>query len=231
MHSGYLHTEFALAHRRSRRLRRLAGGLPVSEVDFLSRSHVFLVEAVAALEARRPELRGAIEVHLVGNVTDADRAVAAPHAFVRLHGFQSHGDTIALLKSADLLFLPMHDLPPGLRAGLVPSKTYEYVASGRPILAAVPDGDARDLLLRAGTATVCRPTAVDCLADAILARFESRSAGEPEPTVDPAVVEEYDYRRLAARMAAVIERVAAASEPRRAPTSPARRARRTSPDR
>ena len=61
------------------------------------------------------------------------------------------------MRSADLLFLPMHDLPPGRRAGLVPYKTYEYLAAERPILAAVPDGDARDILSRVSHATLCRP--------------------------------------------------------------------------
>ena len=43
-----------------------------------------------------------------------------------------------LISSADLLFLPMHELPEGTSARIVPCKTYEYLASGRPVLAAVP---------------------------------------------------------------------------------------------
>ena len=207
VHTGYLHTEFALDHQRSRRLRRLAGGMPIRDVDFLTRSHVYLLEAVAKLELAQPELRGSIEVHLVGNLTAADRDVAAPYPFVQLHGFRPHAETIAVLKGADLLFLPMHDLPQGTRAGLVPSKTYEYVASGRPILAAVPDGDARDLLARVGSATLCRPAAVECLSAAIHEAVRARQAGTPLPRPNEAVVAEYDYRRLAARMASLIERV------------------------
>ncbi len=34
------------------------------------------------------------------------------------------------MRSADLLFLPMQNLPPGVRATIVPGKTYEYLASG-----------------------------------------------------------------------------------------------------
>ena len=71
-----------------------------------------------------------------------------------LRDFIPHAGTIELMRSADLLFLPMHDLPPGRRAGLVPQKTYEYLAARRPILAAVPDGDARDLLEASGVAAV-----------------------------------------------------------------------------
>ncbi len=73
------------------------------------------------------------------------------------------------MRSADLLFLPMHDLPAGRRAGLVPQKTYEYLAAGRPILAAVPDGDARDLLDASGVARLCRPADAAAMAAAVAA--------------------------------------------------------------
>jgi hypothetical protein len=59
-------------------------------------------------------------------------------------------ESVALIRLADLLFLPMRDLPPGVRVTIVPGKTYEYLASRRPILAAVSDGDARDLLESGG---------------------------------------------------------------------------------
>ena len=66
-------------------------------------------------------------------------------------GYLAHDESLALVRSADLLLLPMQDLPAGTRAGLVPGKTYEYLASGRPILAAVPEGDARIYSKRLGT--------------------------------------------------------------------------------
>src|SRR5262249_12021847 len=107
----------------------------------------------------------------------------------------------------NLLFLPMQDLPPGRRAGIVPGKTYEYLGSGRRILAAVPDGDAREILEEAGGSIVCRPADVDALAAAILgevARFES---GEPAPVPAEAVVERYEYGALAERLAAAFDRL------------------------
>ena len=48
-----------------------------------------------------------------------------------------------------MLFLPMQELPRGHRGRMVPCKGYEYLASGRPILAALPEGDGRDAFSRA----------------------------------------------------------------------------------
>jgi glycosyltransferase involved in cell wall biosynthesis len=207
VHSGYLHTGFGLRHRRTRRLRRLLGGLPVPAADFLTRSHVYLLAAVAAVLGDDPTLLGAVEVHLLGTTTDDDRAAAAPYPFVRYHGYLGHAQATEILRTADLLFLPMQDLPPGTRAGLVPGKTYEYMASGVPILAAVPDGDARDMLTDVGTASVCRPADVNCLAASIRTRIEAWRKGAPLVAPDPAVLARFERRRLTSEMADLVKTV------------------------
>ena len=61
----------------------------------------------------------------------------------------------------------MHDLPVGTRPAIVPGKTYEYLPTGQPILAAVPDGDARDLLERGGNAFICRRADISEMASVI----------------------------------------------------------------
>jgi len=207
VHSGYLHTDLGLRHRRAGRVRRLLGGMPIPGVDFLTRSHFYLLQAVEAVLQGAPSLRGVVQVHLVGAVTEQDREVAAPYPFVRFHEYKPHAETISLLQTADLLFLPMQDLPFGVRAGLVPGKTYEYMASGVPILAAVPDGDARDMLLSVGTAIVCRPSSVNCLADALRQRIDAWRQGAPRPQPNPAVLARFERRQLTSELAALIEEV------------------------
>ena len=126
---------------------------------------------------------------------------------MRLHGRLSHRETLALLRSADLLFLPMHELPPGQRAGLIPYKTYEYLAARRPILAAVPDGDVRDMLAplgaRHGLPALRRGRPHACVA--------GTSRGGPSEDVDLALdappLADYDRGRLVARLAEVFDDV------------------------
>jgi glycosyltransferase involved in cell wall biosynthesis len=204
VHTGTLHTELGARHRASGRWRRIAGGMPVPEVDFLTRSHVFLLEAVERLFAHDPTLRGSVEVHLAGVTTPDDEAAAAGHSFVKFHGYVAHEETVSMIRAADLLFLPMHDLPPGLRAGLVPGKAYEYMASGTPILAAVPDGDARDYLEAVGTATVCRPADVSCLEQAIERQLRKQRAGAPRPEPNPSVLARFERRQLTADLAELL---------------------------
>jgi glycosyltransferase involved in cell wall biosynthesis len=216
VHTGYLHTELGQQHRRRRALRRALGG-SVSGLDILTRSHVYLVEAINRLLASRPELAGIIELHLAGVTTEADREIASKCPVAVLHGYVTHADSIGLMQTADLLFLPMQSLPPGRRATIVPGKTYEYLASGTPTLAAVPDGDARDILGEAGNAILVRPDDIDGMAAAIAGAVERFQAGLPSRPPDPDVVARFEYRRLAGELAAVFEAVLGSPSPARVP--------------
>jgi glycosyltransferase involved in cell wall biosynthesis len=51
---------------------------------------------------------------------------------------------------------------------MVPCKGYEYLASGRPILAALPEGDGRDVFQRAAASYVVWPSDPQAMADAIV---------------------------------------------------------------
>jgi glycosyltransferase involved in cell wall biosynthesis len=210
VHTGALHTELGRDHRRTRTLRRLLGGTSL-DVEILTRSHVHLLAAIERLAAARPELAGKIELHLVGKLTDADREVANRHPGVHVHAYGQlpHAQTIEVARSADLLFVPMHELPEGTRAGLVPCKTYEYLAAGRPILAAVSDGDARDLLARFSRVSLCRPSDEHAMAAAIERLIDARGPGATErnPASTPAedeLLAAYERRHLTSRIAGVL---------------------------
>jgi glycosyltransferase involved in cell wall biosynthesis len=207
VHTGYLHTELGLRQRTSAPLRRLLGGESIPGVDILTRSHVFLLQAVDELLASDPTLVGKIEVHLAGELTDADRAVPDRNRVVRYRGYLAHDKTVDLMRSADVLFLPMQDLPAGVRAGLVPGKTYEYLASSRPILAAVPPGDARDLLLQAGNASICDPGDVASMARAISEHVTRWRDGAAPARPEGAVLARYERRQLTVELASVFDGV------------------------
>ncbi len=207
VHSGYLYTHFGTRSLVKERLRRLAGGMPFPDVNFLTRSHVYLLRAIDQLLRDDPALGENIELHFVGQETARDLEVADRYPFVEFHGYRSHHDSLVFLRNADLLFLPMQDLPEGTRAGLVPGKTYEYMASGTPILAAVPDGDARDILRSLGNTVLCRPTDVDGMARAIREQYERWRAGTPPPKPSESVLARYERQALTRTLANAIEAV------------------------
>lgn len=215
VHTGYLHTDLGRQQRRGAFVRGMLGGV-FPDVDILTRSHVFLLQAIDLVVRREPELASVIELHLAGVASHADRALAERSPYVRLYDYLPHLGAIDLMRSADLLFLPMQNLPPGRRSATVPGKTYEYLASRRPILAAVPEGDARDILLAAGTASVCPPDDVEAMAAVVREQLERWGRGEPEPQIAEHLLERFERRTLAAEYAALLDivlRNGAAAEP------------------
>lgn len=213
VHTGSMHTDFGRRHRGRSPLRRLLGGTE-TEVDYLTRSHVYVLQALERIIGEDPALAQRIEMHFAGNLSDADREVIdATPVRVTTHGYLNHRDTIALMRSADLLFLPMHDLPAGRRARLVPCKSYEYLASGRPLLAALPEGDARDLIRRAEQHWMCLPSDVEAMVRAVR---DEILPGAPWPSVLSSrreLMSSYEHAQLSARLADIFDRLVAKRPP------------------
>jgi glycosyltransferase involved in cell wall biosynthesis len=199
VHTGYLHTAAGLRQRDQSFVRRLVGGGRPG-VDILTRSHYFLLEAIERLLQRDPTLRERLELHLAGVISAVDSELAERSGIAVLHGYMSHAESIALMRTADLLFLPMQELPAGQRSTTVPGKTYEYLASGRRILAAVPPGDARDLIAASGRGIVCEPSDVDGLARAITDAMSTRT----ESIRNDEFARRYSYEALAGEVASVV---------------------------
>jgi hypothetical protein len=117
------------------------------------------------------------------------------------------------VRGADLLFCPMHDLPQGGSALIVPGKTYEYIAAGRPILAAMPAGDARELVRSSGSGRVCGPTDVAAMRTIIGDELAAlRHARGPLP-VDQEILQRYARPQLAAALARLLDEVTTAPRP------------------
>lgn len=163
VHTGYLHTDLGLKLRNQRAIYRLMGGIE-GGVDILTRSHFVLLQAIERWVIQRPQVIADLEIVFAGVTSKKDRLVVSDSkiaSVVRFTGYVSHAESVRLIRTADLLFLPMHNLSDGRRARIVPGKTYEYMAAGKPILAAVPEGDARDFLQKSRLGLLCKPDDVE----------------------------------------------------------------------
>jgi glycosyltransferase involved in cell wall biosynthesis len=203
VHSGYLHTDAGV-----RWSQRVLGGAR-SDVDVLTRSHGRLLEAMERWCDARPVIADRVELVLAGKATDKDRSLVTESrvaSMVRFLGYLSHAESVGLVRGADLLFLPMHNLPRGARSRIVPGKTYEYMASARPILAAVPDGDARDFLKACGTALICRPDDVGEMVRILDRAYDQWVANRSIGRSDADFVARFERRHLARLLAEALHR-------------------------
>ncbi len=188
----------------------------------LGRTGFYLLQALAALDRTAPELARRVTLHFYGNVDASHRTLAARLGVadrVREHGYVAHERTIDSLRAADAVFVPLHGVPPGERALVVPGKLYESLASGRPVLAALPDGDGADLVRALDAGVVAGPTSIEEVAQALDGLVRRWAAGDPARGCDRARLRPFTRRALSARLAAVL---AAAAQGRclQAPGSP-----------
>lgn len=169
VHTGFLHTSIGLHVKNNSWYYKILGKCPPS-VNYLTRSHLFLIKAAENLVTLFPNFLNDFELILAGHNSEEDTNIIRSSTLfknVKFLGYIPHDKTIELLKSADLLFLPMQDLPPGTKSTIVPGKTYEYIAAYRPILAAVPDGDVCDFLLESGGNVIVKPSDITSLQKAL----------------------------------------------------------------
>lgn len=126
---------------------------------------------------------------------------------VELLGYRPHQAVVDGLRTADALFLTLHGLPPGHRSRIVPGKTYEYLASGRPILAGLPEGDAREFVTASPRAFVAAPCDDAGLAAQLVQLHARWRAGAfVEPAHAPRV-ERFERGALAGELADFLRRV------------------------
>jgi glycosyltransferase involved in cell wall biosynthesis len=175
VHSGSLWSDIGLNSIRKKWFYEISKGFRF-QVDILGRSPIILIKALEKWFSQRQDVKKNVKIIFIGSMTEADNLLIQKSSIgenVILKGYLSHKENIKMLRTADLLFLPMHNLPSEERSTTMPGKTYEYMASGRPILAAVPNGDARDILSKCGTSFICSPDDVESMIIIISKLYDS----------------------------------------------------------
>jgi glycosyltransferase involved in cell wall biosynthesis len=113
--------------------------------------------------------------------------------------------------AADIVLVPLRDIP--LFDTFIPSKMFEILACGRPIVASVR-GEARRILQRSGGALIADPEDVDGIAKAIdELRAQPALRRQLGASGRSFVLAEYDRRSLAERYAGILARTAARHAP------------------
>lgn len=141
----------------------------------------------------------------------AERARALGLANVAFRDSVPREEVAGLYRSADVCLVPLRAVP--LFRAFIPSKMFEILACGRPIVASL-EGEAAEILEASGAAIVVPPEDVDALSAALV-----RLAAEPGLRAElaargrPYAAAHFDRRELAARY---LELLASIARPARA---------------
>lgn len=127
------------------------GTYEAAPVDSRSHSPVYIGKAIQRTIEENPEWKGRIRLDVYGNTYPDDIVNRVLDRYglqnvVYLHDRIPHESVQEKIQNANLLFLTLPDRLDGSPGGRISLKTYEYLMTDRPILAAVPPGENYDFL-------------------------------------------------------------------------------------
>jgi len=163
--------------------------------------------AVRKLLDKEPKLAKEIKLVFLGMFGKQNKRIVTKLRLwevVDIRGYVSHSESIVGLLDSDLLWLTLGE---SKGAGAVtPSKLFEYIATGKPILACVPEGAAAQIVRSTGNGTVVPPDDVRAIEKAILSYYTRYREGKLGRT-DPKVIQKYDRQRLTGELARLFNEV------------------------
>ena len=148
-----------------------------------------------------------VKVDLLGATDATTRNTVADlklDDIVRIHPWVSVVEARQAMQAADVLWASLGTGPESRT--FVPSKLFEYIAAGRPILGFFPEGDAADLIRATGTGRVFtddRPAPVINALSAMLDLDPGRTPEWYRPNNE--IIEGYRIDSIAGRLAEILE--------------------------
>lgn len=154
-------------------------------LDHTSHSPLYIGRAVQHLIHRYPEWAGKIGIELYGTKICSDQHIEQTlrhyqlEHLVTVHNALAREGVSRETQRADLLFQCLPARMDGSSGGRISAKTYEYLMSDRPILAALPRGENWDYYADKPGVWLVEPKDVHGMAAAIAPLVRAKFAGKP----------------------------------------------------
>ncbi len=163
--------------------------------------------ALAAWIREMPELGTKIRVRLVGHNLEPDLETMCRELGlsenVEFTGYLPHARALEIVCGADLLLYPV---APDASDDFVPGKTFEYLASGRRILAYGPCVEGVRILQRVGSRTVLAQANIPSIKQALQDIQRQQEDGGRQPDLTPLAA--FERKHLTKKLAEILDSLA-----------------------
>ena len=178
-------------------------------LDQRTSSPAAIGEAMHGVVAEQPQWQGLLKLIIYGNPYAPDvvaRALESAQVddVVTVLGPVSHNQVAALMGQADLLFLTLPRRVDDSRGGRISAKTYEYLMTDRPILAAVPQGENWDYLADKPGVWLVDPQDEPRMREVIAELAHAKFSGQPAVFDRSELRAELSYETRGSEFAAVV---------------------------
>jgi glycosyltransferase involved in cell wall biosynthesis len=167
----------------------------------------YFLQAFKQLTIERTDIASNIELHFVGFLRKENQQLIRKlnlQSFVKDYGYVNHAESIAKLKSADVLWFMV-----GERKNIdaiLPGKVYEYIGARKPIIACVPEGAAKMVANEYKASFITEPDNINQIKDTIAEVYKQYKEGNL-PTPDENYVEGFGRDILTEQLAKQLNKV------------------------
>lgn len=138
------------------------------QVDATTRSGYYFIKAIQLLAEKYNVSPDAIQADWWGAIDPLNKeqiAKAGLEKYFTIDGYITKEASLQRLSQASLLFLPLERAKQkGRRTLFIPGKLYEYLKTGKPVLALCEPSDCRDILERSGLGIFADPASPEDIA-------------------------------------------------------------------
>ncbi len=163
------------------------------------------LRALSALYESSPEAKRIVRARFIGLFSKrSDKLVDALglRSHVDVIGYMNHADSLEALEQCDVAWMTIgHQMGANM---ISTGKLYEYMGSRRPILALIPDGEAKNALDKYGASFIADPDDVGAVTSLMRHLLEHWKEGTL-PRGDAKYISSYDRRMLAKQVSEVFE--------------------------
>jgi glycosyltransferase involved in cell wall biosynthesis len=171
------------------------GGAPASHKKMvLTYSGIFyehntpkhFFHAFSRLKKENPQIAQNIELHFVGHLGKSNLKLIKNYnleEFIVDHGYLDHDKAIEKILSSDVLWMMLGKWKHS--DTILPGKLMEYIGSGKPFIACLPDGAAKSIAAGCGAAFITSPNNPEEIKNTILKVYDLYTRNElPVPNED-----------------------------------------------
>ncbi len=183
-----------------------------TSLDQRGSSPVFVGKALEQAIRRHPEWQSRLLLEIYGcqypaSVTQRVLSNENIEEVIAIHGVIPHTKGAEITQSADLLLIALPARPDGSPGSRISVKTYEYLTTDRPILAAVPKGENWDYLQDKPGVWLVEPTDIEGMTQAITEIAEAHFSGSPLRYDRSFLKDELSYKTRAEEFGVILRSV------------------------
>ncbi len=180
----------------------------VPPLDIDQSPYYFLKGLTRLLKNHNGDIQKNIFIRFVGDFSENNRNFVKRldlKDVVEITGHVPHGKSIEYQLESDLLLLIISPCPES--KSILTGKLFEYIGAKKPIIALVPDGEAKDLIIKEGLGVTVEPEDIDGIKNAIIEFYKKWKRNSLKYEGNDCVLKRYEMKALTKKLVDAIEEI------------------------